>query len=89
VRRVVGEPASTVTHGEDRCADRFYASEIHPRERDLRHGVHIDIAKTEGDDRYVAISFASIYVVACGSTATSTCASFARASAKHSPKSKR
>ena len=53
-------PSST---DADRKADRFYANEIHPRMHDLRHGVPLDIAKTEGDDRYVAISFASIYVV--------------------------
>ena len=60
---IPGEPATTATSGEDRCADRFYAREVHPHETDLRHGIVLDVAVTEGDDRYVAISFASIYVV--------------------------
>ncbi|MBX3191023.1 MAG: hypothetical protein KF819_28765 [Labilithrix sp.] len=56
-------PPTTATHVEDRAADRFYAAEIVPRTNALRKGSHIEIVCEEGNDRYMAVSFAGIYVV--------------------------
>ena len=55
--------ATTSTTHEDRAADRFYEREMVPRLEQLRRGKRLEIAKTDGDDRYVAVSFAAIYVL--------------------------
>jgi hypothetical protein len=52
---------TTVTMPEDRAADRFYQSEMVPRLTAMRRGSRLDVAKTDGEDRYVALSFAGIY----------------------------
>lgn len=44
-------------------ADRFYRDVIAPRASDLRRGGRIDAVKVDGDDRYIATSFAGIYVL--------------------------
>jgi hypothetical protein len=44
-------------------ADRFYRNVIAPRARDLQRGGRIEAVKVDGDDRYVALSFAGIYVL--------------------------
>ena len=46
-----------------RAAKRFYEIELVPRMAILRRGQRVHIAKDEGADRYVAVSFAGIYVV--------------------------
>jgi hypothetical protein len=48
---------------EDRAADRFYQAEMVPRLTGLRRGIRLDVAKPDGDDRYVAVSFAGIYAL--------------------------
>lgn len=55
-------PTTSTTH-EDRAADRFYQSEMVPRLAGLRRGARMVVAKVDGDDRYVAMSFAGIYAV--------------------------
>jgi hypothetical protein len=55
-------PTTSTTH-EDRAADRFYKNEMVPRLARLRRGSRIDVVKTDGDDRYIGVSFAGIYVV--------------------------
>ncbi len=52
---------TTDTAHEDRAADRFYANEVVPRAATMRRGARIELEKVEGDDRYVALSFAAIY----------------------------
>ncbi len=54
---------TTVTMPEDRAAARFYQSEMVPRLRAMRRGTPFDVAKVDGDDRYVGASFAGIYAV--------------------------
>jgi hypothetical protein len=54
---------TTMTSGENAAADRFYRAEIVERASALRKGGKLDIAKTDGEDRYAAISFAGIYAV--------------------------
>jgi hypothetical protein len=54
---------TTVTMPEDRAADRFYKNEMVPRLGGLRRGSRLDVAKTDGDDLYVGVSFAGIYAV--------------------------
>jgi hypothetical protein len=54
---------TTATAHEDRAADRFYRSEMVPRLAGLRRGSRMDVVKVDGDDRYVAMSFAGIYAV--------------------------
>jgi hypothetical protein len=57
--------ASTfITQAEERAAARFYKSEMVPRLTAMRRGTRFDVAKTEGDDCYVGMSFAGIYAVA-------------------------
>jgi hypothetical protein len=56
------EPMSQ-TFEENRAADRFYAAEVASLADSLRRGGRIDVAKVDGDDRYVALSFATIYVL--------------------------
>jgi hypothetical protein len=51
------------TRDEDRAADRFYRAEIAPRLASMHSGTSLDIAKTDDDDRYVALSFAGIYAL--------------------------
>jgi len=53
----------TQTFDENRAADRFYAAEVAPLADAMRRGGRIDVAKMDGDDRYVALSFATIYVL--------------------------
>jgi hypothetical protein len=48
---------------EDRAADRFYRAEVAPRAASLRRGGRLSVANVDGDDRYIAESFAGIYVV--------------------------
>jgi hypothetical protein len=55
-------PTTSTAH-EDRAADRFYSAEMVPRLPEIRRGKHLDVAKVDGDDRYVATSFAGIYVL--------------------------
>lgn len=55
----------------DRAADRFYRAEIAPRSASMRRGVPVSVVRgsredeglLEGADRYVAESFASVYVL--------------------------
>jgi hypothetical protein len=54
---------TTFTAHENRAADRFYRDVIVPKMTSLRRGVHLDVAKVDGDDRHAALSFAGIYVV--------------------------
>jgi hypothetical protein len=54
---------TTWTPHQDRAADRFYRDEMLPRLAGLRRGIRLDLVKVDGDDRYVAMSFAGIYVV--------------------------
>lgn len=56
-------PPTTATRHEDQAADRFYRDEVVPRMTSLRHGIRIDVVKNDGTGRYVALSFASLYVV--------------------------
>jgi hypothetical protein len=51
------------TPREDRAADRFYRSELEPRLAAMRRGSKIEVARVDGDDRYVASSFANIYAL--------------------------
>src|SRR5450631_2177222 len=44
-------------------ANRFYRDVVVPQMKGLRRGSHLDMAQLDGDDRYVAISFAGIYVL--------------------------
>lgn len=60
---VPGVPNYAATYDEDRYANRFYADVVLPRENDLRKGKRIEAVKTEGTDRYAAISFAAIYML--------------------------
>jgi hypothetical protein len=53
----------TRTPHADRVADRFYLNEMIPRLATLRRGRPLDVVKVEGNDRYVATSFAGIYAV--------------------------
>jgi hypothetical protein len=52
---------TTSTPNEDRAADRFYEKELAPRLTEMRRGKRLEIAKRDGDDRYVATTFAGIY----------------------------
>jgi hypothetical protein len=52
-----------MTSGENAAADRFYRAEIVERASALRKGAKLDIAKTDGADRYAALSFAGIYAL--------------------------
>jgi hypothetical protein len=61
-----GVEPTTKTDKADRAADRFYAKEIVPRIVAMRRGKPFDVAKVDGDDRYVGVSFAGIYVVVVG-----------------------
>ena len=54
---------TTSTMHEDRSADRFYRAEMVPRLAELRRGSRMDVLRVDGYDRYVARSFAGIYVV--------------------------
>ncbi len=56
-------PPTSSTRAQDHAADRFYAREIVPRIHSMRRGVRFELAQEDGEDRYVACSFASIYVV--------------------------
>jgi hypothetical protein len=58
-----GTPPTTATEHEDRAADRFYQAEMVPRMAAMRRGARLDVAKVDGDDRYVAVSFTGIYAV--------------------------
>jgi hypothetical protein len=55
-------PTTSTAH-EDRAADRFYESEMVPRLGGMRRGGRLDLVKVDGNDRYVAMSFAGIYVL--------------------------
>src|SRR5580658_2806538 len=55
-------PTTSTSH-EDRAADRFYRDEMVPRLAAIRRGHRVDVAKVDGDDRYLAASFAGIYAV--------------------------
>jgi hypothetical protein len=55
-------PTTSTTH-EDRAADRFFESEMASRPGEMRRRSRLDVAKVDGDDRYVAVSFAEIYVL--------------------------
>jgi hypothetical protein len=55
-------PTTSTSH-EDRAADRFYREEMVPRLTRLRRGSPMVVVKVDGDDRYVAKSFAGIYAV--------------------------
>lgn len=44
-------------------ADAFYRDVIAPRASELRRGGRIAVVKVEGEERYVAESFAGIYVL--------------------------
>lgn len=48
---------------EDAAADGFYRSEMAPRALDMRKGAKVSIQRLEGSHRYVAESFASIYML--------------------------
>jgi hypothetical protein len=50
------------TPDEDRAADRFYAAEIVPRMDKMRRGEAFELVHVDGQDRYAAASFASMYV---------------------------
>jgi hypothetical protein len=56
------EPTGS-TREEDRAADRFYTKEVVPRMAAMRRGSRIQVVRATGDDRYVALSFAGIYMV--------------------------
>jgi hypothetical protein len=58
-----GTPPTGGTRDQDRAADRFYRDEMVPRLKSLRRGAPIHLAKVDGDDRYVAQSFAGIYML--------------------------
>jgi hypothetical protein len=51
------------TRGGDQAADRFYRFEIAPRARAMRRGARLSVRKLSGGERYIAESFAAIYVV--------------------------
>ena len=59
-------PASIEPREGLQAAKRFYESELVPRIAILRRGQRVHIANDEGADRYVAASFAGIYVVVVG-----------------------
>ncbi|WP_394845626.1 hypothetical protein LZC95_52425 [Pendulispora brunnea] len=48
---------------EDYAADRFYRVEIAPHAKEMRRGVHLSIESRDGDDLYVAESFAALYML--------------------------
>jgi hypothetical protein len=48
---------------ESHAVDRFYKVEMVPRIAGMRRGRRLDVAKFDGDDRYVATSFARIYAL--------------------------
>jgi hypothetical protein len=58
---VGAKDVSTAREGEQ-VADTFYRDVIAPRAKGLRRGERIDLVKADGDDRFVALSFAGIYV---------------------------
>jgi len=58
----VGSEDLAWTYKAQPIADRFYRDVVAPRAKGLRRGEPIDRAKTDGDDRYVAMSFANLYV---------------------------
>jgi hypothetical protein len=60
---LTGSEPTTATTEQDRAADRFYRKEVVPREALLRRGNRVQVVCAEGQDRYVALSFAGIYVV--------------------------
>jgi len=53
----------TMTSHEDRAAERFYQNEMVPRLTAIRRGTRMEVTKVDGDDGYVASSFAGIYAV--------------------------
>jgi hypothetical protein len=63
--RVITTPEGfrDTTTPEVQAADRFYQSEMVPRLMAMRRGSRVNVEKTEGADRYLAISFAGIYVL--------------------------
>lgn len=52
-----------IPRGGDEAADLFYRTEVSPRAKAMLRGARLSIDKRDGDDRYIAESFASIYVV--------------------------
>jgi len=62
---IPGREPTTMTTEQNRAADRFYAKEIVPRMSSMRRGAPLTIASPafEGDDRYLAVTFAGIYAV--------------------------
>lgn len=60
---LANEPPTTATHRENQFADRFYAVEVVPRMASIRRGVGWEAVRLEPNDRYVALSFAGIYVL--------------------------
>lgn len=51
------------TEAAESAADRFYRNEMVPRVAGLRRGLRMSVANVDGQDRYVAESFAGIYAV--------------------------
>jgi hypothetical protein len=50
-------------HRADKLADDFYRTVVVSRMKELRSGGKIDQVKMDASSRYVAVSFASIYVL--------------------------
>jgi hypothetical protein len=68
----IGRPTTDATldsaaPDNERAMDQFYRAEIAPRSTSLRRGVKLDIVcrpdAADGEPRYIAESFASIYVL--------------------------
>lgn len=60
---IPGMPSLVATTKEDEYADRFYTSVIAPNANELRRGKRIEVVQLTGDDRYVGVSFAAIYML--------------------------
>jgi hypothetical protein len=60
---IPGREPTTMTTEQNRAADRFYAKEVVPRMSSMRRGAPLTIVSTDGDDRYLAVTFAGIYAV--------------------------
>ena len=60
---IADEAPTTNTLHANRFADRFYGAEVVPRLDSIRRGVSWEAIRTEPKDRYVALSFAGIYVL--------------------------
>jgi hypothetical protein len=47
---------------QEKAADRFYVRELAPRAQELRRGTPLTFVSLDGEERYLGVTFASIYV---------------------------